>query len=129
MLLLIYLLLTHIRCVRGVGIIITCQRCDVKQGFNLVAWVVNGDDTLVSVGNFGEGLLGEVNLVVGTGRALVYKAHVDGLAARASRAETRNLACLTTRGTVIIEAIICSDNEIVRQEVASVVAVACRCYM
>ena len=101
----------------------------MKQGFNLAAWVVNGDDTLVSVGNFGEGLLGEVDLVAGTARAEVYEAHADGLATRASRARTRNLTCLPARGTTIIEATICSDNEIVRQEVASVVTVACRCYM
>ena len=96
---------------------------------NLAAWVVNGDDTLVSVGNGGEGLLGEVDLVAGAARAEVYEAHADGLAARASRAVTRNLACLPARGSAIIEPTICRDNEVVWQEAASVVAVACRCYI
>ena len=73
--------------------------------------------------------MGEVDLVAGAARAEVYEAHADGLAARASRAVTRNLACLPTRGTAIIKPTVCSHNEIVRQEVASVVAVACRCYI
>ena len=73
--------------------------------------------------------MGEVDLIASTARAEVYEAHADGLATRASRAVTRNLACLSACGTTIIESTICSDNEIVWQEVASVVAVACRCYM
>ena len=101
----------------------------IMRSEELVACVINGDDTLVKVGNGGEGLFGEVNLVANTSRAKFYNAHSDGVAVFASSTIARNLAFPTTRGTPFKEAPICSDYKISRQEFASVVAITRRRYI
>ena len=64
-----------------------------------------------------------------TSGAKVYDAHGDGVAVFASSTIARNLAFPTARSTIFIEATICSDYKISRQEIASVVAIACRRYI
>jgi hypothetical protein len=64
--------------------------------------VVDGDDALLEVGNGGEGLLGEVDLMWGASRALVHEPHADRVAVLAAIAIARNLACTAARVPIVV---------------------------
>lgn len=91
--------------------------------------VVDGDDALVEVGNGGESLLGEVDLMRSASRAIVHEPHADRVAVLAAIAIARNVACLAARVPIVVQPIVGSNDEVVRQELARVILVACRCYI